>query len=156
MFKRFILCLLVSIIFISCPNSFIDIIDVHCELDKETYQKNEPITLSYYGSFKDSSDIGSVGMYFCVHKEGERWSLQELTFPESDKHSPVSTYLGRECEYHVKIKDNEKLTEFNDSIILSIQEAGNYELLIVIEGHSKRTLYDGNTQAFTFPITITE
>lgn len=92
MFKRFILFLLVSILFISCPEFYLDMSGVHCELDKETYQKNENITLSYDGSFKDSSDIGSVGMYFCVHKEGERWSLQELTFPEPDSQRFVSEY----------------------------------------------------------------
>lgn len=94
MFKRFILCLLVSIIFISCPNSFIDIIDVHCELDKETYQKNEPITLSYYGSFEGSSDIGSLRIDFHVYKiEGQlRKDLQELTFPEPDSQRFVSEY----------------------------------------------------------------
>lgn len=40
MFKitiKFILFLLVSILFISCPDPYFDMSSVHCELDKETY-----------------------------------------------------------------------------------------------------------------------
>lgn len=156
MFKRFVLCLLVPFLFSSCGESvYLDMSGVHCELDKITasYQKDENITLSYYGSFGDSSDTGSVGMYFCVYKiiEGERESLQKITF-ESDK---VSAYHGYDGEYYVDIKKNEKLTEFYDSIILSISKAGNYELLIGIDGYSEKHPY-GGLKDFTFPIRITE
>lgn len=157
MFKRFVLCLLVPFLFSSCEDPYLDM-NVYCELDKltATYEKDEPITVSYYGSFGDSSDIGSLRILFYVYKitEGKSEKYQKLNFPESDSLYFVY-YNDNDGSYYVDIKEDEKMTDFDDSTVLIISEAGNYELSIAITGSSEKHPHT-SLEDFTFPIKITE
>lgn len=159
LFKRFILFLLVSILFISCPDPYFDMSSVHCELDKETYKKDEYIKLTCYGDFDEHDEVKAVYIHLHIYKEindiYKHVSADDFTiksygnFVEDTNRPNVIGYLV----YY--IKKDEKLTEFNDSIILSISKGGNYRLEIRMEGESDKYQY-GGTKFFTFPITITD
>lgn len=155
MFKiRYVLCLLVPLLFISCEKESLDTDDFHCKLDKEhwQYQKGENITLFYDGRFDDIPDIGSFKIDFHVYNtvDGSPVDIQKLTFPDS---SPVSSYY--DGEYYVIVKENEKLTDFKDKIVFSISEHGNYSMRIYMRGSTKNHAYYCN-RVFGFPITVTE
>ena len=149
---KYIFLLLISLLFLSCESVYLDMSNVHCKIDKSTYQKDENITISYDGSFKDSSDIGSLTIDFHVYRMNgeERGEIQNLNFPNS--YTPL---IYDEGLYYEIIKENESMTSFIDTIIFSIPDVGKYELLIRINGVTKKHYYS-SIEIFTFPITITE
>ncbi|WP_143064158.1 hypothetical protein [Treponema bryantii] len=128
--------------------------NVNCKLDKDSYAKNENITLTYYGYFEDSNDIGDLRIDFTVYKlingENDFENLTEVDFENPENISSFSEGL-----YYVTIKENEEMSSFKDSIVFSINESGEYELFVAIGGSTYNHPY-GGTQTFSFPITITE
>ncbi len=148
---KYILFLLIAFLFSSCGEIFLDLSDVHCELDKSTYAVNEPITLSYYGSFEDSSAIGSLMFYFYV--SGEE-GIQILTF--YDDYQPGLTTDVDDGSYYTVIKECEKMTSFEDKIIFSISEVGTYKMVVHFTGSTSEPNHLSGCYTFTLPITITE
>lgn len=149
---RYILFTFLLIPFLGCKSVYLDMSNVHCNLDKSTFQKNENITIYYDGSFEDSSDIGSLRIDFHVYKMNgkERGDIQILNYPDSDIPSSYDEGL-----YYVIIKNNEEMTSFKNSITFFISDAGKYELVIHIDGATRKHYYPSG-QTFTFPITVTE
>ena len=154
---KFIFLSLISFFFLSCESVYLDLNNVHCNLDKATYVQEENIILNYYGSFEDSNDIGNLRIDFVIFKliNGERddENLADIEFPETGNPENISSFS--KGSYYVYIKKNEKMTDFNNSVIFSIKESGEYELVVGIRGSTSKHPYD-NVQVFTFPITITE
>jgi len=152
---KFIFLSLISLFFLSCESVYLDMNNVHCKLDKDTYAKEEKITLTYYGNFKDSNDIGNLRIDFIVYKliNGER---DHENFPDinfSDNPESISNFS--DGLYYKYIKENEIMTDFNDILVFRIKESGEYELVVDIRGSTDRHPY-GGSQYFTFPITITD
>ena len=149
---RYIFFLLVSFLFFSCESVYLDMSNVHCKLDKATYKKDEIITISYDGSFKDSSETGSLTIDISAYKmiDEEKGEVQILNFPDSD----IPSYCY-DKDYYFKIKENDEMTSFIGSIQFSISEVGKYDLVVCFYGQTPKHYYGGD-QTFTFPITITE
>ncbi|MDY4901776.1 MAG: hypothetical protein SO116_02770 [Treponema sp.] len=76
--------------------------------------------------------------------------LHVLDFEDPEK---ISYYSKK--RYYIVVKENEKLTSFNDSITFSINEPGDYKLFVDVYAFSDAYFW-GNTKDFTFPITVTE
>lgn len=152
---KYILIMIVSFFFLSCESVYLDMNDVHCRLDKSTYKKDEPITISYDGSFKDSSETGLLRLYFNAYKiiDEKREGLQILSFSPSD--TPYFSSGYDNGMYYFIIKENEKMTDYNGAVHFFIPEEGRYDLVVWMYGHTPKHYY-GGTQYFTFPITITE
>ena len=154
---KFIFLSLISLFFLSCESVYLDLNNVHCNLNKATYVKEENIILNYYGSFEDSNDIGNLRIDFLVFKliNGERdeENLADIKFSATG--NPENILSFSKGSYYVYIKENDKMTSFNNSIIFSIKESGEYELVVGIRGCTKKHPYE-DVQIFTLPITITE
>ena len=151
---KYILFLLISFLFSSCGEIFLDLSDVHYELDKSTYAVNEPITLSYYGSFEDSSAIGYIKFYFTVSKLNEDEGCKVLKF--ADDYTPGFVTGVDDGHYFDVIKDSEKMTSFREKITFSIDEPGKYNLAIYLTGSTSSPNHQRGSQMFSFHITITE
>ena len=150
----FIFTYLITFLLWGCKDVYLDMNNVHCKLDKDTYEKNENITLTYYGYFEDNNDIGDLRIEFTVYKliNGEK---EFENFIEVDFENPENISSFSEGLYYVTIKENEEMNSFQDSIVFSIHEPGDYELSVEISGSTYNHPY-GGIQDFSFPITITE
>ena len=151
---KYILFLLIAFLFSSCGEIFLDLSDVHYELDKSTYAVNEPITLSYYGSFEDSSAIGYIKFYFTVSKLNEDEGCKVLKF--ADDYTPGFVTGVDDGHYFDVIKDSEKMTSFREKITFSISEVGTYKMVVHFTGSTSEPNHLSGCYTFTLPITITE
>ncbi|MDY4901779.1 MAG: hypothetical protein SO116_02785 [Treponema sp.] len=67
---------------------------------------------------------------------------------------PEDLYEYSDGEYYIKIREYERMTKFNDSIVFTIDEAGAYELYVNIDGYTEKRYYGGSL-SFKFYITVT-
>lgn len=149
--------LLILIFFSSCESVYLDMTNVHCELDKTEYQENEPISISFSGYFEDSKDQGNLRIDFIVYRliDGKRDEKNISPINLSDYKNPENISTFDDGFYYLYIKNDDAMTEFNDSIIFSISDIGEYELLVNINGSTDKYPY-GGSKFFNFPITITQ
>ena len=155
---KFIFLSLISLFFLSCESVYLDLNNVHCEIDKRSYQKEESIKLTCYGNFKDHDDVGIVYIFLYVDKiinnEHESVSSTGFTIKTYGSFQDDSEHCYGEG-YSAFIKNDEKMTDFNNSIVFCIHEPGNYELSVEFRGSTDNHPY-GGIRRFTLPITITE
>ena len=155
--RKFIYLGLVSFLFLSCESVYLDMNDIHCTIDKKTYEKDENVTLTCYESFDDRNDVGSLRLDFVVYRlsnnENDNLTFQNVNISFSED-SEIQFSSSEEL-YRVNIKEKEEMSTFKKVIIFRIHNSGKYELHIAINGSTDNHPY-GGIRRFTFPITITE
>lgn len=155
-FKHIFLTLLglsfLSCIFISCRiGDGINLDNINCTLDKNSYSINEDIILSFSGYFEDDIGKGNLAIDFRIYKleNGERDKKTIPSFNIEDIGKLITldnAYLNNaykdDGEFSAYIFFNSTIESFSDKIIMNIQEAGNYQIDVIIGGSAYKYVYD--------------
>lgn len=154
-FKHFCLTILIflltNFIFTSCQiGDGINLDNINCTLDKNSYSINEDIVLSFNGYFEDDIGKGSLAIYFQIFKleNGERdkktipsFNIENIGNLITLNNAYLNNAYKDNGEFSAYIFFNSTIEKFNDKIIMNMQESGNYQIDVIIAGGAYKDVY---------------
>ena len=152
-----IIFLILSFIFCSCGNAFLDVTNISCSIDKDSYKINEGIEISFYGDFLE--DVGSgdliidLEIYKIENEEVDYMTDVSVDILDSGSLSNEARIISE--KFYAYIYKKQKFTSFNDKIKISLSEKGDYLMNVSIGGYTNKHPYGGSKE-FNYIITVTE
>lgn len=131
---KYIFLTLLTFLLTSCGKEVdINFESIDCKLDKDTYQINEDIVLSFDGEL-NNFERGDLIIEFFIYKlENEkREKIPPLNVLNSGNLVNESSYKNYFIAWIFK---DSILETFNDEIVMNITESGNYQIIVSFEGH---------------------
>lgn len=146
-FKYIFLILLVffsTCIFTSCKEVYLNLENINCTVDKNSYSINEDIILSFNGYFEDDIGKGNLVVDFSIYKlENDERNLNKTSsFNILDSSNLINEALYK--SYFVAfIFENTTLENFSNKIIINTAEPGNYQIVVNFRGSTDEYPYGG-------------
>ena len=149
--------LLLCFVLLSCGNAFLDVTNISCSIDKDSYKINEGIEISFYGDFLE--DVGSgdliidLEIYKIENEEVDYMTDVSVDILDSGSLSNEARIISE--KFYAYIYKKQKFTSFNDKIKISLSEKGDYLMNVSISGYTNKHPYGGSKE-FNYKITVTE
>lgn len=150
--NKLYLILLISFVFVSCEDVYVNDDNIFCELEKTEYQVNEPITISLFGNCKSSDEvkfilIGISLMRINNYENNSSKMIVNTKKEKVEKEESCSYYYIFQPENEVPIED------FRDTVVIQIPSPGEYILKIRYQFESNSRIY-GGSKTFNNEISI--